>query len=101
MVLSYFSGIFLRKSYTNRVIRTLFFGRVRTGSRIPEVVESHEIRIEKYNIGCKTQVMYVYSYSITTVPCSCTVIPGIDNAVLVPQYWSATLVLMASDETTK
>ena len=60
MVLSYFSGIFLRKSYTNRVIRTLFFGRVRTGSRIPEVVESHEIRKEKYNIGCKTQVMYKY-----------------------------------------
>ena len=57
MVLSFFSGIFLRKSYTNRVIGTLFFGRVRTGSRIPEVVESHEIRKEKYNIGCKTQVM--------------------------------------------
>jgi hypothetical protein len=61
LVLSYFSGIFLRKSYTNRVIRTLFFGRVRTGSRIPEVVESHEIRREKYNIGCKTQVMWSYS----------------------------------------
>ena len=58
MVLSFFSGIFLRKSYTNRVIGTLFFGRVRTGSRIPEVVESHEIRKEKYNIGCKTQVMW-------------------------------------------
>ena len=60
MVLTFSSGIFLLKRYTNRVIHTLFFVRVCEGSRIPEVVESHEMRNEKYNIGCKAQVMYLY-----------------------------------------